>query len=409
MLVVIALLLVVVVVGTGGLLGLLWLTGKAQATQGKLLVLDDNGRLVLLDAHGSERVLAEDTTSEGFLYPAPSPDGRYVAYVASNDQGTALIALDLQSGERKELYSNPRDLPLLYFIWAPDGKTISFLTYVQARLGVYVVPTDGSQSATLITPEQAAAYFAWTPDGQRLLLHLNGSVFEDGTLATFALGNSEPQMINNDLGYFNAPAWSSDGSQVFFVAQPRVQKAAPSVEDVVSILTRAAPDGSGVTELVREPGAALFFSRAPESDQLAYTTWGIAPQRFGALTVVDGRTGESRTVSRPDERVAAFFWSPDGQQLAYLTREADDSPRSPHTWHIVSAAGGDARILTSFTPNVAFIGMINFFDAYALSLSVWSPDGRRLTYATPEGVHVVDIQSGTTKHMSNGELGLWVR
>ena len=406
----VALFLVVIIVGTVGIASVVVLSRRAQAARGSLLVLGKESHLLALDGQGKQQVLAEDISTDGFLYPSPAPDGTRVAYVASSNKGTALMVLTLSSGERKQLFNISAPIQLFYMTWSPDSRYISFLSPVEnGSLGVSVVPADGSATPHVVSQDNKAAYFAWTPDSQKLLLHSNGSVFEQGSLATFALGSDQPQQIQQDPGFFQAPAWSADGKQVFYVLQPKVQTDQPSFDDVVSVLTRAAPDGSGSTELVREVGSVIFFSRAPGSDQLAYTTLSFKTKTFGPLTVVDGATGKHNVVSRSGDDVVAFFWSPDGKQLAYLTREDERDLRSDYTWHVVGSGGGEVRDLARFTPTQSFSGLVTFFDAYALSFNLWSPDSKQLTYAAADGVYTLDTTSGTTKRMAEGELGVWMR
>jgi len=67
------------------------------------------------------------------------------------------------------------------------------------------------------------------------------------------------------------------------------------------------------------------------------------------------------------------------------------------------------RDLASFTPSDAFTSIIGFFDAYAISLDLWSPDGRQLVYGTDEGVYSVDVASGNATRRSDGILAMWAK
>jgi Tol biopolymer transport system component len=53
--------------------------------------------------------------------------------------------------------------------------------------------------------------------------------------------------------------------------------------------------------------------------------------------------------------------------------------------------------------------MISFFDAYALALDLWSPDGSRIVYGTDEGVYVVDVASGEATRRADGVLAMWAK
>jgi TolB protein len=400
----IALLSLFILVGGAGLAGLTYLRLADRPAAQQLIVLDA-GRLLLLDADGDERVLAEDLSGDVFRYPSLAPDGERIAYIGRDDSGATLHSLHLGTGARTELYRSA-DAPPLYLSWSTDGRTVSFLTnQSQGGLGVYLVAADGAAEAELLDTTASSSYFAWQPAGDRLLLHIGGSSFEGGRVAVYQPGANAPASELRDPGFFQAPAWSSDGSAIFYVAQPAIDGPL-TPERVESVLTRVPADGGEPTVLAREQRRAIFFSRAPGSDTIAYTTAG--PNGFGVLKVVDAG-GEPRVVSRPDDVIPAFFWSPDGSSLAYLT--IDPQPGGPPrlTWHVVSSAGGEVRELTSFTPSPAFVGLVSFFDAYALSLDLWSPDGSSLVYGTDEGVYVLDVASGSATRRAAGSLGLWAR
>jgi TolB protein len=377
----------------------------SQAGAGQLLVVGADQRLLTVDERGRERVLVEDASPDLFRYPSLSPDGERIAYISQDDEGFALRSMDVRGGGQTELYRSTDDPPL-YVAWSPDGENISFLSNRSAGgLAVYVVPADGSREADLLGTAASSSYFAWQPDGGRLLLHIGGSSFEDGRVAAFEPGSTAPLYELADPGFFQAPAWTADGSGFFYVAQPPVQ-GQPSPELIESVLTRVSADGTGPQELAREKLAAMLFLRAPQSDHIAYITVGRGG--FGPLKLVDPGGADRRTLSRPDEQVSAFFWSPDGAQLAYLTRDPGPPGEAPlFTWHIVERASGERRDLESFAPSQAFVAMVNFFDAYAISFDLWSSDGRELVYAASDGVYVLDVSSGEARRRSDGVLGMW--
>jgi TolB protein len=111
---------------------------------------------------------------------------------------------------------------------------------------------------------------------------------------------------------------------------------------------------------------------------------------FGPLYVVEMETNRTRELS--DRPVLAFFWSPDGKKLAYLVAD-DRSDELRLRWYVWE--GGRPRPYSSFLPSRTFFqGYIVFFDQYAQSMSIWSPDSTAFTYA------------GTDEA---GRSGIWVQ
>ena len=67
------------------------------------------------------------------------------------------------------------------------------------------------------------------------------------------------------------------------------------------------------------------------------------------------------------------------------------------TWHVIDLISGRAIDLNTFQPTESFIYLIQYFDQFAQSAAVWSPDSRSLVYTGQpligkRGVYVIDAQ-----------------
>lgn len=397
LLVVIPLLLLVVLAGGGALA---WLVLRSAPV--RLVVLSDDNRVRLLAEDGAEQVLAENALAEGYSFPATSPDGRRLAYVARDDDASTIELIDIASGERRQLYRSQEQVPI-DLAWSPDGQHLVFLS--GGTLTAQIVPADGSQPARLVATG-APSFFAWSPDSARLLLHVGGHTVQGGRVALFQHGQEQASSLLSDPGLFQAPAWSLDGSHFYYVAQPPIESAQPTIADLKSDIVRVTADGKSPQRLVREEQSDLRIIRSPTSDQIAYMVRSV--DGFGPLKLVDGQGGAARMLSSSGQRVTAFFWSHDGAQIAYLTHSGDFAPDSPRSWHVVDVAAGTVRDLGSFTPSSAFVGLQIFFDAYTFSFSPWSPDGAQLAYGAEDGVYVLDLATGAATRRSDGTLAMWV-
>lgn len=389
-------------IGTGALLWLFW----QRPAEEQLLLVGGDARLRLLDTHENLRVLAEDASADPFRYPVPAPDGQRLAYISADGAGGALHILGLSDGSRRTLYESAANPPL-YLTWSPDGRYLSFLVNVAGGgLHTYVVATDGSGESELISPA-SPSYFAWSPDSSTLLLHQGGSGVEGGRVLTYRPGETARVVLSDPGFFFRTVSWSLDGSRLLYVAQPPVT-GQMSEEQIESVITRAAPDGSSVEALIREPRALLFFLRAPNHDGIAYLK--LSAEERG-LYLWDGTSATPRRLSRDDDDVTEFFWAPDGRQIAYLTLEPTPSsnPTRNRRWHVVDVASGTLRDFETFTPSTQFEAMLQFFDAYALAFSIWSGDSQRLVYGAADGVFVLDTASGQVSRAGEGTLGMWIR
>ncbi|HJZ46030.1 MAG TPA: hypothetical protein VKE41_02650 [Roseiflexaceae bacterium] len=397
--IVVPMLLLVVVAGGGALA---WLLLRSPSQPIELVVMGPDKKVRLLEGNGAERVLAENAKTDGYSFPATAPDQRRLAYVTEDDSGAAIVLLDVVSGERKELYHSRENVPI-DLAWSPDGKYMVFL--VGGKLTAQIVPADGSAPAHLIAAG-APSFFAWSPDSGTLLLHLGGHTVQGGHVATYHPGEEQSRPLLSDPGFFQAPAWAVDGQHFFYVAQPPITSAQPTIDDVKSDIMRVSAEGKDPTMLAREEKSDLRIIRAPNSDQIAYMIRGL--EGYGPLKLIDGTGGQARVISHQDEHVTAFFWSPDGARIAYLTYDQEYAHAGQRTWHIVDIAGGAIRDLATFTPSAAFVGLQDFFDAYTFSFSPWSPDSTRLAYGADDGVYIIDIADGSATRKAEGALGMWM-
>ena len=145
----------------------------------------------------------------------------------------------------------------------------------------------------------------------------------------------------------------------------------------------------------------------------------------GPLVVVDAGTG--REVARtPTTGVLAFFWSPTGDRLAYITanstpagsfsakRTAQQNAPARLTWNLLTVADGAIQRAASFIPTNEQAYLLGYFGQFALSHRVWSPDGTRIVYGdmvTPNEpvIRVLDV-SGPQPDVFTvgpGMLGVW--
>lgn len=182
----------------------------------------------------------------------------------------------------------------------------------------------------------------------------------------------------------------------------------PAIDHLLDVLfqvrsfreTVISPDGKTLAWVESIPD-----KKAPAGSSAIYVLdWQNAVAKPKRLTVGDGRTAHSEH---------SLAWSPEGKRLAFLSDR--EKPGQLHLY-LASAAGADAKKLTSLTGNLA--------------QPRWSPDGKHLAFlftenatrqagpvqpATPAvgviGEHVdeqrlavVDLQSGKTRLLSPANL-----
>lgn len=204
-------------------------------------------------------------------------------------------------------------------------------------------------------------YMAWSSDSRSLLVHQAGALFRV---------DMDAQGRFLDLGAeslaYRAPAWSPDGNSTAFVV----------TEAEGHFLYVGRTDGSQRRAVASIQGIGAF-QWSPGGDRLAVgQSLNEGDPLLQDIRVVEVETGNSRTLV--EGPVMAFFWSPDGSRLAYVTTNTDGTA---FQWRVVDAATGEDRKVADFFPSSDQVILLTYFDQYAYSHQVWSPDSRYLVFA----------------------------
>jgi len=363
----------------------------------RIAVVDERGALATLDERGGS-VVSYDVPGVAFGSPAWSPDGSRIAAVGRGPDGVSIYVFaagrPASGGAARPVvvYRDPYHPPF-YLYWTPDGVKLSFLANEPVGFSLRVAPADGSgpvdgSGPGAIIRQGAPLYFDWQ-GADRLLLHVGsgssafvGEVGLDG--ASVAPAAVRP-------GDFRAASSSRDGTYSAYVRQ-----GAGSTGDIV-----IAPRG-GTSRLalpVFGPAAFLFDPTGDSLASIAADEPGTdtPPFPLGPLRLIDARSGAVRTLL--DGAVIGFFWAPNGRTIAALRvappadQTADADPVVARTvstrraaaatplpgielrLDFVDVALGVVRSERGVRLGSQFVNqLLPFFDQYALSHRLWSPD-----------------------------------
>jgi Tol biopolymer transport system component len=349
---------------------------------------------------------------------------------------TASLDLDLQVRASIGGVDISPDGALIAFTARPRGDTAS-------TFGTWVIPAPvGGQARKLLTGLQA---MRWSPDGKQLLAMQPGSVRGDALIVADAEGGSQRVVVPLSGGrHVHWPAWSRDGRFIYFVCTFMTTQEEPSelcrvpadggaVERVITTGRRAmnaapAPDGSVLFSANPTSLDAGLWWRSRNGSEVAPLTGGIGEYvdtylstdgrravstwldvrqslteipvqdtgAIGSRRITEGYSGEmypqvdpggyrlafsstrggSRTLwlARPDGSLASWLtagdaiddrpaFSPDGSRVAFVSGRGGRQA----IW-VVSADGGTPRRVG---------------EAVVLDTLTWSPDGKRIWFATP--------------------------
>ena len=156
-------------------------------------------------------------TVHWYLAPAPSPDGKRLAVIEADADGSSdLLLLDLATKKAPAILSNGADWTDPS--WSPDGKSVVVTAYGTATGApeLLIKPVDGVTRSTPIVglPDGEPYRATFSPDGKWIAYTLRHDGKND--LHAFELATKRDVALTTDGQSWN-PAFSPDGTQIAFL------------------------------------------------------------------------------------------------------------------------------------------------------------------------------------------------
>jgi TolB protein len=395
----------------------------------RIAFINLDGQLETISPDGnSARQLTR--SNHTFFFPAWSPDGNRLAVLGGDSEGGSVYLVRDTAGANNldEIYHSQQQAPF-YVYWSPDSSQLTFLATAEAGLGLFLVQANQPGTIRLLGLGQPF-YWDWSPEGDELLIH-SGFAGQGSRLAFIDLhGNSDGREVNQ-AGFFQAPGISRSGR---YWAYAEI--------DTPTSRRLVIQNGLGEQQLSLPHLGQVALSWSPTQERLAFTSPLVsAPAFYGPLRLVEPETGENRLLS--SEIVVAFFWSPDGRRIAFLTLATERQDNAVQTFYrgepaladhrpfpaaaqpnggmllfdlwVVEVDEGEPYRLVTFQPTNLFVSQfLPFFDQYSLSHQIWSPDSDALVMpmADTNGIpwiHVVQVDGRYSNPVAAGGMAFWSR
>jgi len=381
------------------------------------------------------------TAHEGFeTFPKFSRDGSKIAFTAEYTGSRQVYVMNTNGSDLKQLtwYNDVGPMPprggFDYRIldWSADDQNV----LVRAnrlpwgiRMGQpYWVPVDGGMEQPLAVPEAGGGMLS--PDGSKLVYTPKDREFRTwkryrGGRAqdvwVYDLENNTSKQLTQNEATDHQPVWVGD--DIFFISDRDyrlnlyryVENGEPvkvtEHDEYDALWASAGPDA-----IVYENGGYLwrYHPASNETKQLNITVKGreesLLPQQKNVKDFIDSMSlspngenimiaargelfkastkhNEIRAFSRtPAAREMDVTWSPDGQQVAYL-----------------SDAGGEYEIYTQQVDSGEVKQVTDNGEVWRYG-PVWSPDSKKLAFGdTNQTLWVVDVDSGKTAQIDRSK------
>ncbi len=328
-----------------------WRNGHSHLDEGAVWLLRDDG------SHHYARLTPDDARAE---WPMWAPDGKSIYYMSDRSGSENLWHVSLDGSESALTHFTTGRV--LWPSLSANGTLLAF----ERDFGIWTADPATGKAAPLAIRLQGAirgpppefkkldkdfSNIALSPDGKKLALIVHGEVF-----ATDASKGGKARRITQTAAEEYGLAWAPDSHRLVYASQRNGH----------GQLYRYNFDSEKETLLSGAEGEDTAAQFSPDGKQLAFLHNGRE------LRVLDLASGRQRTLvsapidlPRPLNAAQPFAWSPDGRWIAYLSW----GQRMFRNVHAVAASGGKPVTLSSLANTSA-------------DNVLWNPDRQSLLFAT---------------------------
>ena len=315
--------------------------------------------------------------------PVYSPDGETLYFSGFSGVASGLWQIDLSVtgdpvGEPKLMMSTPLANFINRFIVSSDGRKIAY-SLAQTLSNLYSVPISPSQneptaSSVPLTNDTSLRHVApsFSPDGRKIAF----GQFRAGVGMDIFLIDADGKnltQVTTDPASDNVPNWFAGGDRLAFLSNRKGYNTPWSV----TLASRK-------EDLLIDLGAGVDYAQiSPDGKLIAFNA---KKQGIVDVWVVPVESGERRLLKSEKGSIGYPCWSPDGRFLAVELKQGEESYVA-----ITPSNGGPVTQLT--------------FDHGWSFVHSWSPDGDKIAFAGRRNgiwnIYWVSRATGRQKQLTN--------
>ena len=394
------------------------LAQDSTVSPGLIAYIGTDYNVYTLPQNGTPTALTKDaavtqTSQQIYQWPTWATDGQLAYFRSSLDaSGSASTEVFVSSDAKTpgvNAYIGAGET-FTYGNWSPqpcgtDCRDMALLMNDASGLSVKLVRWQNGTGTSTTAGKGAPFYYNWSPEGARMIWQLDNQKFDVYDTTTHKITST----LTQTPGAMFTPAWSPVDDRLLLGVKN---------QDSTDLVIASNGD---IKTLAASQANPIWFSWSPDGKQVAYI------DRQGPLIVLDAASGATITRT-PVDKVLAFFWSPDSQHIAYVTppqpagsftaaKRAAASLRQTSeglAWSVLDVANGANRHYSAFQPTNEQLYLLVYFDQFAVSHHVWSPDSREIVYSEVTADHhqVISLLDSTQAAavpvvVANGVIGIW--
>lgn len=305
--------------------------------------------------------------SDACAWPCWSPDGRWIACFRSpggeDDLADASVnVVEVDGVEELQLLDLAGQLPI-YAQWSPDSARLAVLAQDEDELELQVCRLDRVGHKRIVD-KGVPLFCSWTPDGEGLLVHAGGKKERPGRLMVRRPTMGEDSLFDDRPGSFCVPVFIGERA-IYVTGGGTSARVVASDADGRNRHELAAMEG--LVALLPDPaGRRLALAHAPGGEMTPYQgIWLLSSEGSDIRPLVE-------------QPLMAFFWEPDGGGLLFATV---DARRGCLWWWRRRLDSTVDERLAAFRPTRDQLFHLHFFEQYARSHPLVTPDGSTLVYA----------------------------